>query len=110
MPRKRDSYGQRTSKHSEIQKWQTCSLSTRGNRFKQSSYYKEDETTVELRDTGDAQLLSRDAEDEERMFCAGQFSEDNDGDKWICCGICFKWSYALCANFQDRFFVSDVCK
>jgi hypothetical protein len=63
---------------------------------------KEDEMTVELRDTRKAQPLP--IEDAECMFYRGQLSEDNDSQKRIRCGVCFKCSHTLYGNFEGEFF------
>jgi hypothetical protein len=65
--------------------------------------------TAEL-DTDGAQRLPRDAMDAECIFCTGLCSVDKDSENWKGCGICFKWSHTLCANFEGEVFVSDTCK
>jgi hypothetical protein len=79
-------------------------LSTRCNHLKKRLSDKGDEITIELRGTDDAQPLPGNVEDNECMFCTGVFSEDNDGENGIHCGICFKWSHTVCANFEGEVF------
>jgi hypothetical protein len=86
------------------------SLSTRRNNFKKRLCNEEDEITFELGGTDDAQPLPGNVENTVCMFCTGVFSEDNDSDNWICCGICFKWSHTLCANFEGLVSVCDMDK
>jgi hypothetical protein len=57
---------------------------------------------LKFRDSDDDQLLSEDDSDAECMFCAGLFSKDNEGEDWIGCNICFKWSHTLCANLDGE--------
>lgn len=67
-----------------------------------------DNDIVQLEDSDED--LSEDEEDAECLFCAGRFSEDNEGEDWIRCCKCFKWSHTLCAGSDDKVFICDLCK
>lgn len=68
-----------------------------------------EDDVVQLEDSDED--LSED-EDAECLFCAGRFSEDNEGEDWIRCCKCFKWSHrpTLCAGSDDKIFICDLCK
>ncbi|KAJ4430465.1 hypothetical protein ANN_22681 [Periplaneta americana] len=84
-----------------------CGRSKRRLPFVTDTSDSEDDV-VQLEDSDED--MSEDEEDAECLFCAGRFSEDNEGEDWIRCCKCFKWSHTLCAGSDDKIFICDLCK
>jgi hypothetical protein len=53
---------------------------------------------------------SEDEADAERLYCAGLFYEDHDGEEWVRCQNCLKWTHTVCVNYPERSFMCGRCK
>lgn len=57
----------------------------------------------------DSELDADDA-DTECMFCNGLYSSDTQGEQWIRCMKCYKWSHEDCANSdKKKNYICDFC-
>lgn len=77
---------------------------------KASSSDSDSDFDVQIDDSGSDLDLSEDNDDAECIYCAGLFSEDHNGEDWIRCSKCFKWSHSLCADSENEVFICFKCK
>lgn len=50
-------------------------------------------------------------EDAKCIYCEGLFSEDTNGELWVCCLIChIMWSHKACADTERGEYICDFCK
>jgi hypothetical protein len=67
----------------------------------------------------DGGMKVKDEADVIRLYCAGLFFEDHDGEEWVQCQKCLKWGHTLCErafvcltsvrNDVNFFFVAAKC-
>ncbi|KAG8246250.1 hypothetical protein J6590_088462 [Homalodisca vitripennis] len=71
-----------------------------------SSESNEEEQIVFADDSADDDYEEGDAE---CLYCTGLFSEDRNGEDWIRCKACSRWSHFNCADVGNAVFVCDFC-
>ena len=84
---------------------------SKGKNLKRTKYSSDDssDSKCELVSDDDSDMEADD-EDTECIFCNGLFSKDAQGEQWIRCIKCFKWSHEECANSDKRKkYVCDFC-
>ncbi|KAG8292857.1 hypothetical protein J6590_030318 [Homalodisca vitripennis] len=69
-----------------------------------SSKSDEEEQIVFADDPADDYYEEGDAE---CLYCTGLFSEDRNGEDWIRCKACSRWSHFNCADVLNAVFVCD---
>ncbi|KAL1514397.1 hypothetical protein ABEB36_003658 [Hypothenemus hampei] len=73
-----------------------------------SSSSSSEDVEVQLIDTDDD--MDKEEEDAECLYCNNFFSEDSNGEKWIRCKKCFRWSHEECAGIDKKdTFVCEIC-
>nr|CAD7194938.1 unnamed protein product [Timema douglasi] len=71
-----------------------------------SSSDSEDEDIIYNDDLADdCHLFSDEENDAECLYCTGLYSEDHNGEDWVRCTACFRWSHTNCADIVSAVFV-----
>ena len=54
--------------------------------------------------------IDADDADTECIFCGNLYSADTQGEQWIRCMMCYKWSHEDCANSdKKKTYICDFC-